>query len=159
MHIDHEAIVNYNEIEVGQSVLVVGNLHGRPTSAKFYEVTRKTKTRFTLTDENGKSRVFKSTISLLGRISEWGTGADNSYSDVREHMYFDNPSTRAWVAMMGRMKYAKGLREQIRLAAACLADNTPGSDYEGPEELLSLVEELIVVEADLLPDNDDSTAA
>lgn len=134
MNISKYLITNTDQINVGDTVVVVESYRGRTTRARYAEVTRKLKTKFELTFENGL-RVEYSTRIYFRSIKRYGLS--DVYSASMEHMYLVNDEVVKWSTQENR----KATAHQLRLRLGQTASDTR-HDEAGTEEALDTAREI-----------------
>lgn len=148
MRLSDIAIRNYDNVNTGDKCGVVRTVDGTPTAILRGEVTKKTKTRFTVTTDSGSQYVFNSNIdSVSGTVDEWGQGHSyrSAYVIVPAGDTFD-----AWCANEDNISASYRLRSKINKIAGNMDSryNPPGKySAESVAELAELVNELVSIEA------------
>lgn len=153
----NHVIESADDIAEEDQVFVVRAMYGTASSITTATVTRMTKTRFTLEDGDGKSTVYKNSMSG-GRLEEWGSGGGYSYS-VANYIVAVNDDTRKWLSYMSMIFKAKRLRHDIAEVAGQLRQVTPGEGdlddvlaFADTVSLLVELEEKIAEYADAVTD-------
>lgn len=136
MNITQHQITKIDQVNVGDTVVVVDSYRGRTTSVKYAEVTRKLKTKFELSYSDTDKVEYSSRI-VFGHLKRYGAGADLSYGASSTYMYPTNDEVVEWCVQEKRKVTANRLRGQ-------LADLTSKNRYDeaGTEEALNIAREI-----------------
>lgn len=138
MNIDKYQITNINQVNVGDTVVVVESDRGRTTRVKYAEVTRILKTKFELTYDNSSKVEYAARISF-GRIKRYGAGgAYSSYSTSNTRMYPANDDVAEWYVQENRKVTATSLRVQLGALA-----HKNRNDEAGTEEALNTARKIV----------------
>ena len=136
MNITQHQITKIDQVNVGDTVVVVDSYRGRTTSVKYAEVTRKLKTKFELSYSDTDKVEYSSRI-VFGHLKRYGAGADLSYGASSTYMYPTNDEVVGWCVQEKRKVTANRLRSE-------LADLTSKNrnDEAGTEEALNTAREI-----------------
>lgn len=134
MRIFEHHITDTNQINVGDTVVVVDSHRGRTTYVQYAEVTRKLKTKFELTFESGR-KVEYSTNIPFGYIKRYGVS--DGYGSSSTHMYPVNDEVVEWSTQENR----KVTAHQLRLRLAEMTSNTR-HEKAGTKEALDTAHEV-----------------
>lgn len=136
MNITQHEITKIDQINVGDTVVVVGSYRGRTTRVQYAEVTRKLKTKFELTYSD-TDKVEYSTRIVFGNLKRYGAGADMSYGMSSTHMYPAIDEVVEWCVQEKRKVTANRLRGDL---AELTGKNR--NDQAGTEEALNTAREI-----------------
>lgn len=136
MNIDKYQIEKIDQVNVGDTVVVIESYRGRTTSVRYAEVTRKLKTKFEVAYSDTDKVEYSSRI-VFGHLKRYGAGSDLSYGMSSTYMYPANDDVVEWCAQENRKVTANRLRSQ-------LADLTTKNrhDQAGTEEALNTAREI-----------------
>lgn len=138
MNITQHQITKIDQVNVGDTVVVVESYRGRTTSVRYAEVTRILKTKFELTYSDTDKVEYAARISF-GRINRYGAGgAYSSYGMSSTHMYPTNDEVVEWCAQEKRKVTATSLRVQLGALA-----HKNRNDEAGTEEALNTAREIV----------------
>lgn len=136
MNITQHRINEIDQINVGDTVVVVESYRGRTTGIRYAEVTRKLKTKFEVAYSDTDKVEYSSRI-VFGHLKRYGAGSDLSYGASSTRMYPTNDEVVEWCVQEKRKVTANRLRGEL---AELTGKNR--NDQAGTEESLNTAREI-----------------
>lgn len=144
MSVNNSLVTDFNDINEGDKVVLSERNWGTRTLREA-TVTRKTKTRFTVTDDAGVEKTYRSTISPRGGLTVYGKSGAVAYTTM---LYRATDEVKDWVYYEKTKRHVKNLRGEV----AERIDNLKNAEFgaaaaDGAKELAAAAKVLADMEA------------
>lgn len=150
MYIDQYEIKDIDQVNAGDTVVVIAYTHGCAVTVCRAEVSRKLKTKFELTYDDGSKTEYSSRIGY-GGLKRYGAGIDSGFSSASKRMYQANDVLNAWCEQEDRKRNAAQLRRQM----ADLANRSQNAEVgtstaiESAREIANMAQRLVALEEEI----------
>lgn len=148
MNISKHLITNTDQIKVGDAVVVVKSYHGRTSRVQYAEVTRKLKTKFELTFEDGRKVDYSTRIDFRS-IKRYGVS--DGYGLSSQYMYPVNDEVVEWCTQESHEAAAHQLRAQLAELTSNIRQNEVGTEesLNTAREIADLAQQLAELEEEI----------